>query len=60
MVSAGDKPDLITKDRAKPGTILVDGGLSVEGEGNMVGDISDCAKKKMSGIYFPVPMEYGH
>lgn len=59
IVSAVGKANLITDEMVKPGAIVVDAGISVDEEGKMVGDVSEVAKKEVSGMYSPVPNGVG-
>lgn len=54
VVSAVGKPKLITGDKIKPGSIIIDAGTS-ESEGGIAGDVDFESIKNVAGFVSPVP-----
>ena len=55
IISAVGKPNLITGEKIKPGSIIIDAGTSEDGAGGVVGDVDFASVSKTASLVSPVP-----
>lgn len=55
VVVAAGEPGLITADMIKPGAVIVDAGINVLSDGNVVGDVDFDACRAVASAITPVP-----
>ncbi len=55
LIVAVGKPGLIAAEMARPGAVVVDVGINVQADGNIVGDVDYPAVAQVAGAITPVP-----
>ena len=55
LVSAADRPDLVTADMVKPGAAVIDVAMNRGADGRLTGDVDFPAVESVAGFLTPVP-----
>jgi putative two-component system protein, hydrogenase maturation factor HypX/HoxX len=55
LVAAAGRPGMVTAEMVKPGATVIDVGINILPDGNMVGDVDFASVREVAGAITPVP-----